>query len=378
MAPPPTMLVHRARRNLTPPRTTSAHWPGMTASTGEREVLVVAGPGDTQDLILSAAAAQDLVGRVVTDLDRLAGRWRDAVTVFVADTHAEQVASRALPHRDGVYLVGSDELTLSSWSVPLGARVILLPEGGAWLGAVLDEGTTRARAPVVALVGGSGGLGASTLACALAYRAARLPGGAALVDLDALGGGIDLLLGAEQVDGWRWPRLNAADGHLGDLRPYLPVVDGVSVVSMSRGPGLDLAREPLAAIVGSLRRTHGLVVMDTGRSLTAAAREGMRLASRRLLLVSGRIRGVAAARQFVRAHQLEQVDLVLRRSTRGSLPAEVVADALGFPVIAEIPDDPRLVGAAEQGEPPGRSARRGYTRMCDRLLSRVLQGVGDG
>lgn len=349
----------------------------MAQLSPSRPVLVVAAPGDTQDSILSAVAAQELDAEVVTEPERLGELWRTASTVIVADDLAELVAGRALPHREGVYVVGPEPEKLSMWSAPLSARVIPLPEGAAWLGAVLGEGSSRSRAPVVAVIGGSGGVGASTLAAALAQlSAARGPSGAALVDADSLGGGIDLLLGAERVQGWRWPRLNSAEGHLGDLRPYLPVVDGVSVVSMARGAELDLAREPLAAIVASLCTWHSAVVLDPGRSKAPAAREAVRLASRQLLLVSASVRGVAAARQAVAGHDLERAELVVRRG-RGALPSDLVAEAVGLPVLAEIPEERGLAGAAERGEPPARGARRGYRKAVDRLLDLVLSGAGE-
>jgi secretion/DNA translocation related CpaE-like protein len=343
-----------------------------------RPVLVVAAPGDTQDSILSAVTAQELDAEVVTDPEKLGEPWRTASTVIVADDQAEAVAARALPHREGVYVVGSEPELLSAWSAPLAARVIPLPEGAAWLGAVLGEGSQRSSAPVVAVIGGSGGVGASTLAAALAQlSAARGSTAAALVDADPLSGGIDLLLGAERVQGWRWPRLNAAEGHLGDLRGYLPVVDGVSVVSMARGVDLDLAREPLAAIVASLRAWHSLVVLDPGRTKLPTARESVRLSSRQLLVVSAGVRGVAAARQAISGYDLDHAELVVRR-VRGGLPSGLVAEALGLSVLAEIPDEPGLAAAAERGEPPVRGARRGYRRAVQRLLDRLAPGgAGD-
>ena len=335
-------------------------------------MLVVAGAGETQDLILSAVAAQELVAEVVTDLDQLAEPWRQAGTVLVADDQAERLAGRALPHRDGVFLVGSDAAALSSWSAPLAAQVIPLPTGAAWLGAVLADGSSRARAPVITVLGGSGGVGASTLAAALAQLAGLGRGGAALVDVDPIGGGIDLLLGAEQTDGWRWPRLNGAEGQLGDLRRYLPVVDGVSLVSMSRGQVFDLAREPLAAIVGGLRAWHSVVVLDAGRSLAPASREAVRLSVRQLLVVSAGVRGVAAARQTVATYGLDRAELVLRRP-RGGLPADLVADAVGLPVLAELPEEARLAPAAERGEPPARGGRRRYRRAVAQLLGELVK-----
>lgn len=331
-------------------------------------MLVVAGPGETQEAVLAAAAAQELETRTVTSTAEVAEGWRSARSVFVADDFAEAVAGRALPPRERVFLVGADRAVLARWSAPLGARVIGLPEGRAWLGVVLGGGSAGSRTPVVAVLGGCGGAGASTLAGSLACLAARA-GPSALVDADPVGGGIDLLLGAEREEGWRWPRLSGAEGHVGDLRPYLPVVDGVSLVSMARGPRVDLARDPLAAILGSLRRSHDLVVLDPGRSLASASREALRLADRVLVVVAGGVRAVAAARELVHALQLEQAEVVLRGAVQG-LGASAVAEALGLPVVAELPEDRRLPLAAERGLTPLKAGRR-YRAACERLLTRA-------
>lgn len=336
----------------------------------------MAPPGEVRDVVLAAVAAQDLEAEVLAEPDRLAGVWRSAGTVVVAGDLARRVADVAPPPRPGVFLVGADADQLAAWSAPLSAGVIPLPDGSAWLGAVLADGRSRFSGPVVAVLGGSGGVGASTLAAALAQVGAERAEASALIDVDPLGGGLDLLLGAERVGGWRWPRLEAADGRLGDLRGYLPVVEGVTLVSMARGPAFDLSREPLAAIVGALRSWHSLVVLDVGRSGGPAAREALRLAGRQLLVVSASVRGVAAARQVVAEYELERAELVLRRG-RGSLESSLVADAVGLSVLGEIPTETRLVDAAECGEPPARGVRRGYRRAVDAVLRRVLASDDD-
>jgi len=348
----------------------------MTATTDERDVLVVAPPGDLEDVILSAAAAQDLRATVVTELEQVAARWGTAATVFVADEYAERVAGRALPHRDGVFVVGEDESCLARWSAPLGARVIPLPEGAAWLGAVLDEGSSRSGAPVIAVLGGSGGVGASTLAAGLALAAAPLTAGAALMDVDVLGGGIDLLMGVEQWTGWRWPSLRGAEGYVGDLREYLPSVDNVSVLSMAREGAADLSREPLAAITQSLRRSHGLVVIDVGRSLTAAAREAVRLATHRYLVVAPGVRAIASADQIMRAHRHERVEVVMRRGRGSAGAVAVVREVLGCDVVAKLPDDPGLAPASDRGDPPFRTMRHAYRKTCRVLIDRALASAG--
>lgn len=345
----------------------------MKETTQSEQIWLLTGDRRTADLVLSAAAALQLQPEVTADPAALAAAWRSAGTVFVGADFAGDLAALALPARSRVYLVGSDAAELGLWSMPLAAEVILLPEGRAWLSSVLTSGSARGRSPVVAVLGGSGGVGASTLAAGVACRAARRGVSVALVDVDPAGGGIDLLLGAERVPGWRWPRLSGAEGFLGDLREHLPEVDGVSLVAMARGPALDVAREPLAAVIGSLQRSFGLVVIDAGRGQTGAARESLRLATRVLLVVGTALRSVAAARQLARGLELRDPDLVIRALPGGTVPSDVVADALGARSAVRVADDPRARVAAERGEPPARSARRGLGRGCEQVLDAVLE-----
>lgn len=330
----------------------------------------MAGAGETQDVILSAVAAQGLSAEVLTDLDAVASKWRVSSTILVAADRAADLVARALPHRPGVFLVGPDPAQLTTWSAPLAAQVIPLPAGAAWLASALSDGVGLG-APVCAVLGGSGGVGASTLAASLASVAAKSQRSVALVDVDDLGGGIDLLLGAEHTGGWRWPRLSTAEGQIGDLRPHLPVVEGVSVVAMARGPATDLAREPLAAVVAALRVWHQLVILDVGRSLAPAPREALRLATRQLLVVAPGVRGAAAARQSLLSYDLERAELLLREGP-GTLPADLIADAVGAPVRGKLPHEPRLRAAAERGEPPTRGIRAGYRRLLNSLVGELL------
>ena len=68
---------------------------------------------------------------------------------------------------------------------------------------------------MLAVVGGRGGAGASVFAVATAVRAARSGERALLVDCDPLGGGVDLVLGAEDLDGLRWPEVGTGAGTSG-------------------------------------------------------------------------------------------------------------------------------------------------------------------
>ena len=153
-----------------------------------------------------------------------------------------------------------------------------------------------------------GGVGASTLAAGLAFVAARASRRTMLIDADSRSGGLDLLLGAERTEGWRWPRLATARGHLGDLTG-LPTVEGVDLLSMARGeptPGWVPQAEQLKSVVLSAMRSHEITVVDLPRALGVAAREPLRKAKLAVLVVRDDVRGVAAGREVVR----EQVSVI--------------------------------------------------------------------
>lgn len=330
--------------------------------------MLVTADARVRDAVESTAAALALRVVTVATAEAALPRWPGARVVLVGGDQAAAVASVAPAQRAKVHLVGFDAAELGTWSMPLGAEVIPLPRGVAWLAGVLaaDEPDSRC----VAVVGGSGGVGASTLAAGLALTAARRGRGCALVDLDPLGGGIDLLLGAEGAAGWRWPRLLGARGEVGDVRGVLPVVSGVTVVAMARGtPAPALTPESVHAVLGSLARHHELVVVDGGRTPVPAARQALRSADATVLAVGDGVRAVAAAARVGAGLEPSGVGVAVR-VTPGGPPGGVVADALGLPLWGEVPVDRHVSADAESGEPPGRPRSR-WSRAVERLLDRV-------
>lgn len=327
------------------------------------------------DAVESAAAALGSPTRVVSEAGAALRHWATAELVLVGGDRAASMASVGPRRRDRVYLVGFEAGDLGTWSVPLGAGVIPLPQGLAWLSAVLAADTDTASR-LVAVVGGSGGVGASTLAAGLALAGVRRGLATALVDLDPLGGGIDLVLGAERASGWRWPRLAGARGEVGDVRGVLPVVDGVTVVGMARGPDAGApSAESVHAVLGSLGRHHALVVLDAGRSPVPAAAQAVRGAEHVALLAGTGVRAVAAASRTRAALDLSEAGVVVR-TRGGGPPGEVVADALGAPLWGTVPSSRRLAADGEEGEPPGRRPTR-WSRAVDRVLRRIWGEGGD-
>ena len=343
--------------------------PTIVVSTADPELL---------DHALSVVAAAGLEAEVTSDPGFLRARWRSASMLLVGVDHAPALAELRLPRRTEVYLLTETATAPEAyqWSMPLGAAVVVVPGNVRWLsGAIADlsrppSGSGR----TICVTGGSGGVGASTLAAGLACVAARSGRRCVLVDLDPGGGGLDLLLGAERLDGWRWPRLATARGHVGDLSDQLPRVDGVDLLSMGRGmDAVAPAPEAVRAVLGALAASHELTVTDVPRHLGADQVEPLSSAAAWLLLVRNDLRGVTAGRERLRALEALGIrpGLVVRSGRSRALDPQAVADGVGAPLFAVLPDEPGLVSAAERGDPPGRSGRSPLGQVARRLLEEI-------
>jgi secretion/DNA translocation related CpaE-like protein len=337
------------------------------------------------DHVLAVAAVAGVEPHVVSDISALRVEWPAASMVVIGVDSAPRIAGLALARRTDTYLVGhlQSQDQLSRWSVQLGAAVVTLPDGATWLASAMAERGSRPRsaARLIALVGGAGGVGCSTVAAGLSFVAALRGHRTLLLDCDPLGGGIDLLVGAERIEGWRWPQLASASGELGDLTDQLPQVDELDILSMARGPqspqppiGKDPGLQQIESVLSSATRSYDLVVADLPRALDDGSAELLRQAHHVVLVVPATIRGIAASRRVsVDLTALGPSPVVLVRRVRFSgIASEAVADALGFPMIGVISDEPGLQQGAERGDPPGRVARSPMSRTCTQLLDHLM------
>ncbi|MHA3946652.1 CpaE-like family protein [Cellulomonas bogoriensis] len=238
-------------------------------------------------------------------------------------------------------------------------------------------------AQVVAVVGASGGVGASTVGALLARRRARGPGRVALVDLGSAGGGVEVLLGVEEQAGARWTGLRDVRGTLPsqDVQEVLPVWEGVEVLSGDREGGAPLDLPAVPALWRALVDGCGLVVADLGtsgagspavRSLLAEA--GARGALDVLVVTGQDVVGAAgaiAARAALDAVPGARFHLVLRRRRGARVSPVEAADVVGLPLVATVPTDRSLAGAVDRGLGPVTSPR-GRLGVAVRRLDRVL------
>jgi secretion/DNA translocation related CpaE-like protein len=341
--------------------------------------VVAVGDSALLDQVLSITAVLGVEPLVLGDAGLMGQHWASASMVLIGIDQATRVAIMGLPRRTEVYLVTEETTShqAQQWSMQLGAAVVTLPGSADWLSdAIANLGQAgRGTGRLVCVMGGSGGVGASTLAAGLAFAAGRTHR-TMLIDADSISGGLDLLLGAERTPGWRWPRLATARGHLGDLTGQLPAVDGIDLLSMARGessPGWTPHAEQMTAVLRSARRSHTITVVDLPRALGVVAWDIMRRADLAVLVVRDDVRGIAAAREVLREleAECERLGLVVRQGRSRVLEPKLVASGIGLPLLGSLPEDPSLVVAAERGDPPGRSGRSSLSRLCHRLLQNL-------
>jgi secretion/DNA translocation related CpaE-like protein len=333
----------------------------------DTRAIVLISQSELLDDVLRLAAAAGCDLERVPDVAAARSRWSTAPLVLLDESAARSCAEAGLARRSRVLVVSRGDPPPSLWrhAVGVGAEhVVALPDGEAWLVSALAdavEGATQCGR-VLAVLGGRGGAGASVLAAAVAVAAAADGDRVMLVDCDPLGGGLDLLLGAEDVHGLRWPDLALSEGRVpvSALRAALPVPsvgDGpgvLTVLSCDRaGPG------PLPGAVASVldagRRGGETVVCDIPRYPTPPALTALAEADLTVLVVPAEVRSTAAASRVLATLRGRgvAVQLVVRGPAPSGLSARDVASTLGLPLLHAMKPEPGLSARLDRGTPPG-------------------------
>lgn len=357
----------------------------------KRRGLVMCSDTELLDSILRLAAAAGCELNRTVDPAQARQHWAQAPLVLLDPASAHRCADGRLPRRAGVVVAVRGVPAPAVWqqAVAVGAEhVISLPQAEPWLIAALAEAAEGGRSggAVVAVVGGRGGAGASVLAAAVAVTAVREGERALLVDCDPLGGGLDLVLGAEDLGGLRWPELTVGGGRVAASALHAalpsPVVGGraegsLGVLSCDRA-----THGPPPAAVGSVidagRRAGEIVVCDLPRHLTDAAVAVLGAADLTVLVVPADVRSAAAGARVaaVVAPHTGVVRLVVRGPAPGGIEADEVARAIGLPLLTTMRPEPGLARALERGAAPGRA--RGPLAGAAREVLAAVRGTPSG
>jgi secretion/DNA translocation related CpaE-like protein len=342
-----------------------------------RRIVVLTARDDLRAAVVRLAALTGANAEAVSGSSGVRAVWRSAQVVVIGSDLAVAVAAAGLPRRSNVVVVATEELDASLWraGVEIGAaRVLALPADEQRLVDLMSDAVeaTTDVGSTIAVIGGCGGAGASTVAAALAGTAARA-GPTMLVDGDGYGGGLDVLLGAEQLPGARWPDLAGTRGRLraAALIEALVQVEGLALLSWDRSGSTDLSVDAATAVMTAAVRGFRWVIVDMPRRLDPAATVLAAAADLVIMVVPATVRAAAAAAPVaaqVLAH-CAQLRLVVRDAGAGHLTVNEIAAALDLPVAATFHSESAIVAAAERGEPPLRRPRGSLHDACRAVLA---------
>jgi secretion/DNA translocation related CpaE-like protein len=348
--------------------------------------LVLSSRSDLVEEVRAAGAAAGVRVVVVDPQEPSAtapASWSDAGTVVVgSDALAGGVGSlRARGSTQGVVVAVVGELALEDWPrvLDLGAEAVLeLPRDRGELVARLGRPPVGSDALVLGVLGGRGGAGASVLSARLASAFADAGELVLALDADPDGPGLDVVLAMEQVPGARWSQL----GSLGEalppaaLREALPTAASLAVLAhdaSAESPGTPPSAGEMLRVLDSARSAYDVVVVDLPRAREDVLAAIVPRCAELLVAVTSDVCGAAAAARILRRLPPGSSPRLVVREVPGSdlEPDELVA-WLGAPIAAQLPHDPRLVLAIDQGRAP--SPRSRWSRTV-RDLARGVEGT---
>ena len=338
--------------------------------------LVVTSDSALLDELLRLCDAAGTPPLVAADPEALRRAWNGASLVLLGAELA--AAAIPLPRRSRVVVVGSSEDRLWELAADVGAdHVAVLPSASGWLVGLLGErAEAPGTAPVLCVVGGQGGAGATTLAAALARTSAARGRATLLVDADPFGGGIDLALGLESADGDRWAQLlgeSPAVRWRSGFLDRLPVRAGLHLLAPDRDQPTPLPADAVQRVLEEGRRRCGLVVVDLPRTVDAVSAAALSAAQQVYVVVPAQVRAVAAAAQLAGALRAVATDVqaVVRGPAPSGLSIQAIARSLALPVAGTLRVEPGLARDYERGVPPGQP-RGPLVRLCAQLLDQLV------
>jgi secretion/DNA translocation related CpaE-like protein len=348
----------------------------VNADSPVRRPLVVTSDPALLDELLRLCAAAGVTPVVAADPSALARGWAGASVVLLDP--ALTSAARPLPRRSKVVIVGLAADSLWEVAADVGAdHVAVLPSAATWLVGLLAEvlRVSTSVAPLVCVMGGQGGGGATSLAIALGRCAGSRGLLTVLLDADPFGGGIDLALGMESATGDRWPQVvpHPAAGITSGFVPRLPARSSLRVLAVERDEPLSLSAGAMTAVLAEARADGEFVVADLPRRLDAATGVLLAASTCTYLVLPAQVRAVAAAAQLATAlrEHCPDVRAIIRGPAPSGLSLDAITRSLGIPLAGALRAEPGITRDYERGVPPGQP-RGPLARLCSGLLDQVL------
>lgn len=266
--------------------------------------------------------------------------WVRATLIVVDDAGIDELAPRDLPAHENIVVIGTDldDAGIYPRAEALGAHAVhVLPQDESRLvtdmAAAIHAGTT-----IIAVTGGCGGAGASTMAAAIAQEASRTGRDTLLLDADPMGGGI-----TDRID------FSAPTNTPGGFAP-------LAILSFERDEETVLPPGSVADLLTTALPDYQVIVVDCPRHPDAAAIEALHRADTTLVVTPISPRALAGTRRVLHwiSRFTSQTRLITTNPTSENMAGTAFADQLATPLAAEHHDDIHA------------TARTLITRLCTR------------
>ena len=399
------------------------------------KVLVVSEAADTAKLLaMSLKGEQGLMVKTATagrDAIETAVKAHEPDVLVLAESgkglveHLEWV-DREHPSLPSVAIVPEGAFDLAQQCTLAGARAVLTDafdraqlstairrthEREHWRRKLPTAAETRWPGSVIAVHGGKGGVGATTIACNLAAALQRVTGKrVALVDGDVLSGATAVLLDlapirsvtdlVEEVERKGAARPEATRD-VADLVTDLHRLDAEAVaqVMVRHRSGVDvllapeqlqdaeaLAGEHMQKALAALTEQYEIVVVDTSSNLTSVTLAALDAADKIVMLLTPELVPLRNASRFLQlcgrmGFSSDKVELAINRAdSKSEINASVMEHLLRRPIAVSIPSDGQtLVKCLNSGEllvmnQPDHAISRAITTLASRLATSL--GLG--
>lgn len=340
-------------------------------------MLVLSEDREVLDQLQSAAVAAGVSLTLCSSITQLKNNWDTAAQIFIGQEHLPQIANLGLNLRSEVFIVSQTAEDALAHSAQIGAAVLVLPGQAQILGPLLTKNNTADRQPnqgkIVAVIGASGGLGASSLSCAMSFAAANRFK-TALVDLCPESGGIDLLLGLENDAGLRWEDLTQVSGFISTLEDQLPQLCGVTVLSTGRKTGEVPNQSAIQSCISALQRSHDLLILDLGTpgfELLNQLNSQILNQTKQLWLVGADIKSVTASAIKISKYSSPDSLLAVRKSKTRKMSAHLISEMLGVGLAGQITEDNQLAKGALQAIPPGKTLLSKFGKQAAQIFNKA-------
>jgi pilus assembly protein CpaE len=307
------------------------------------------------------------------ELTEVIRRWQPSVLFVDLGEEPEEVldALEQLPAPRPLLVVSGpeDDSQVILRAMRLGAREFLAPEPAVYhLGAaverlLLDHGTpapAEAEAPVIAVMGAKGGVGATFVACQLAAELEHLGGHTVLVDVNLRLGDVSLYCDLQPHYTLSDLAAEGADFDSAYLRTILaPHCSGVQVLAAPKQAEDAESIRPahLERAVNLFRRDFDWVLLDVSRTWDEINVRALDLADQILLVTSTDVPTLNHARQHLDllqrlGHPGEKIRIVVNRHSKlDVISTKDVGEFLGRMPDAWIPNDyPTTLKCVNEGK----------------------------